>query len=445
MLDRMRILFVTNPFKSHLYVQTPLAWALRTAGHDVVVAAPPNVAADIATTGLPGIAIGPDQTLPEKMALQQPFIPPGVCDPDGERTGRSAQTGFGWGDPRTELGEFAVGVPASFFPDSSFADLVAFARQWRPDLVITDPTAFPGGVAARVVGAAHARMLFGVDRVAQLRSAVLAQPGSTGDPLEDQLAPVLKDFGSDFDESVVLGHWTISPMPEWIWRPDGVHYLPVRHLPFNGPSTIPPWLFEPPRRRRICMTLGMSHRDAKAGLAPSARGLFEAVADLDVEVIATLDAAQLEAADLPGNVRAVDFVPLNALLPSCSAIVHSGGAGTFASALEHGVPQIIVPHDFRTQKWWGPVSMGDGLEARGAGIYPANAGMLTPEALRAALVRVLDDPSYAANAARVRTEVRAMPSPNDLVPVLEKLTAQYHFSAVQEKHSDPAGKYPENN
>jgi hypothetical protein len=391
----MRILFVTNPFKSHLYVQTPLAWALRTAGHEVVVAAPPNVAVEIERAGLPGIAIGPDQTLMEKMALQQPFIPPGVCDPDGERTGRSVQSDFGWGDPRTELGEFSVGVPASFFPGSSFADLVAFAQRWQPDLVVTDPTAFPGGVAAKVVGAAHARMLFGVDRVAQLRSAVLQRQDV--DPLEEQLTPVLKEFGADFDESVVLGHWTISPMPEWIWRPEGVHYLPVRHLPYNGPSVIPDWLHSPARhRRRICMTLGMSHRDAKSGKAPSARGLFDAVADLDVEVIATLDSAQLDAAVLPDNVRAVDFVPLNALLPTCSAIVHSGGAGTFASALEYGV-----------------------------GVYPANAGMLTPEVLRASLVKVLDDPSYAANAARVATEVQAMPSPNDLVPALEKLTKRY--------------------
>jgi glycosyltransferase (activator-dependent family) len=426
----MRILFVTNPFKSHLFVQTPLAWALRTAGHEVCVAAPPNVADDIAHTGLPGISIGPNQSLVEKMVLQEPFIPKGTCDPSGQRTGRSVQSDFGWGSPRTELQEFASGVPASFFPDPSFDDLVDFARSWRPDLVITDPTAFPGGVAAQVVGAAHARLLFGVDRVVQLRSAVRAESDPGGDPLQNWLQPVVERFGADFDDAVVVGHWTISPMPSWIWRPDGVHYLPVRHLPYNGPSTIPNWLSERPTRRRVCMTLGMSHREAEAGKAPEANNLFDAVADLDVEVVATLDARQLgSVGTLPDNVRAVDFVPLNALLPTCSAIVHSGGAGTFASALEHGVPQVIVPHDFRTQKWWGPVAMADGLEARGAGVYAANADMLTADGLRDSLKLVLEDPSFAANAAQVRTEVRAMPSPNDLVPALEKLTAHYRRSA----------------
>ena len=424
----MRILFVTNPFKSHLFVQTPLAWALRTAGHEVCVAAPPNVAADIAQSGLPGIAIGPDLSLEERMALQQPFVPAGSVDPAGERTGRSAQDDFGWGSPCVELQEHAYGVPASFCPDPTFDDLVSFARWWRPDLVVTDPTAYPGGVAARAVGAAHARMLFGVDRLHQLRAACRAQPDCTGDPLQAWLEPVLGHFGRDFDDGAVIGDWTISPMPTWIWHPDGPHYLPMRHVPYNGPSAIPSWLTEPPKARRICLTLGMSHREAKAGRAPSARGMFDAVADLDVEVVATLNERQRESVTLPDNVRAVDFVPLNALLPTCSAIVHSGGAGTFASALEHGVPQIIVPHDFRTQKWWGPVAMADGVQKRGAGVYAANADMLTADILRDSLKQLLEDPSYAAGAARVRTEVRAMPSPAALVPVLEELTAEFRTS-----------------
>ncbi|MFE9117175.1 glycosyltransferase [Streptomyces sp. NPDC007172] len=68
------------------------------------------------------------------------------------------------------------------------------------------------------------------------------------------------------------------------------------------------------------------------------------MADLDVEVVATLNAEQLDAlGPTPPNVRAVDFVPLNQLLPSCAAIIHHGGAGTFLTALAHGVPQVVVP------------------------------------------------------------------------------------------------------
>lgn len=192
---------------------------------------------------------------------------------------------------------------------------------------------------------------------------------------------------------------------------------------------MPDWVLDPPARRRVCLTLGLAHRQAAVdGTAPVAE-LLDAVAELDAEVIATFDAEQLGSAKVPDNVRAVDFVPLNALLPSCSALVHEGGSGAFAGALEHGVPQVIVPQDFTVEKWLGPLSIAQGVEAHGAGVYAANAGKLTAEILRQSLKLVLEDPSYAANAARLRTEVRAMPTPNDLVPVLEKLTEAHRPSS----------------
>ncbi|MBN3933106.1 DUF1205 domain-containing protein [Streptomyces verrucosisporus] len=434
----MRILFVTNPFRAHLYVQVPLAWALRGAGHEVCVAGPPDMAEAIAHTGLPGVSVGEVLALEEKMAQAAPSDAPirmaqgasggepaGPCDPRGLRTGKSVQSDYGWGDPHIELEDFTAGVRAVFFPDSAFEDLVEFARAWRPDLIVTDPTAFPGAVAARVVGAAHARMLWSVDRVAQLRAACRPRLGAEGDPMRDWLQPILERHGCGFDEETVLGQWTISPSPPWIWQPEGMHYLPVRNMAFNGPSITPRWVHERPARRRVCITQGLSHRDATIGGGSSTHDLLEAVAGLDVEVIATLNADQLGSATLPDNVRAVDFVPLNSLLPTCSALVHEGGTGAFAGALEHAVPQIVVPNDFKVEKWGGPLAMAHGLERRGAGVYVGNSGTLTADALHDGLKLLLEDPSYAENAARIRTEVRMMPSPNDIVPALEKLTAEH--------------------
>lgn len=427
----MRVLFVTNPFRAHLYVQVPLAWALRTAGHEVVIAGPPDMADAIASTGLPGIAIGEPLELEKKMAQAQPIAEPeGLCDPRGQRTGRSVQSDFGWGDPYTELEDLTTGVREVFFPDSTFDDLVGFARQWRPDLVITDPTAFPGAVAARAVGAAHARMMLSVDRVGQLRAACRPRLDAGTDPMREWLEPILNRYGCEFDESSVLGQWSISPVPSWIWQPEGVHYLPMRAVPFNGPASTPRWVYEQPDRRRVCITQGISHRDATIdGVSSSTRDLLDAVADLDVEVIATLNARQLESVSaIPDNVRTVDFVPFTSLLPTCSAIVHEGGVGSFATALENGVPQVIVPNDFKVEKWWAPVAIATGLESRGAGVYAGNSSTFTADALRDSLKLVLDDPSYAANAAQLRAEVRAMPSPNDVVRGLENLTAEYRTS-----------------
>jgi len=423
----MRILFVTNPFKSHLYVQVPLAWALRNAGHEVYIAGPPDMADDIARTGIPAVSVGEMLELEKKVALVPPVAgAQGAADERGDRTGRSLQSDYGWGDPHIELEDLTSGVRGVFFPDSTIDDLVKFAQGWRPDLVISDPTAFSGPVAARVVGAAHARMLFTVDRMAQLRAATANRPDSISDPIKDWLEPILNRYGCEFDETVVLGHWTLSPMPLYVWRPEGVFYVPMRNVPFNGPAAVPSWVFDKPKRRRVCITLGISHRDANIhGTTVRASDLFEAVADLDVEVVATLNASQLGDVRIPDNVRTVDFIPLSALLPSCTAIVHEGGCGTFASAIERGIPQVIVPNDFKVEKWWGSVAMANAVESRGAGIYAANAGSVTPDILRDSLKQVLEDPSYAANARRVCSEVKALPTSNDVVPLIEKLTAEY--------------------
>jgi UDP:flavonoid glycosyltransferase YjiC (YdhE family) len=302
-------------------------------------------------------------------------------------------------------------------PDPTVDELVDLARRWRPDLVVWNTMAMAGPVVARACGAAHVRMLFGTDGLAQLRAA----NRSTDDPVRAWLEPRMARHGCDFAEEDVLGDWTIDPMPCWVWRPEGVRGLRVRPTAFNGPSTVPSWAYDPPERKRVCLTLGLSQRATGTAASDTAE-LLDAMADLDAEVIATLDPAQLgESATVPGNVRLVDFVPLNALLPSCAAIVHHGGTGTFASAYEHAVPQLVVPRIFWSVKWWGPVAQALGLERRGAGAYVADADQLTAVALHDRLAQVLNDESYARNAASLRDELEATPTPRDLARTLEKL------------------------
>ncbi len=65
-------------------------------------------------------------------------------------------------------------------------DLVEFAGRWRPDLVIWDALTFAGPVVALSCGAAHARLLFGMDYISRmygfytdlLRRQPLAEPSS---------------------------------------------------------------------------------------------------------------------------------------------------------------------------------------------------------------------------------------------------------------------------
>jgi UDP:flavonoid glycosyltransferase YjiC (YdhE family) len=52
---------------------------------------------------------------------------------------------------------------------------------------------------------------------------------------------------------------------------------------------------------------------------------------------------QVLPAGLPQGVRHCAFAPFRKLLPRCAALVHHGGIGTTAAALESGCPQLVLP------------------------------------------------------------------------------------------------------
>ena len=198
--------------------------------------------------------------------------------------------------------------------------------------------------------------------------------------------------------------------------PVDLPYQSVRYVPFNGPTTVPDWIHRDGHRRRVCLTLGMTAREDLGGDLFAIDELIDALASLDIELIATLDEAQLDAVGtLPDNVRAVGFVPLNELLPTCSVIIHHGGFGTLGNAMAHGVRNLIVPG-----RYWDEIGFGELLEARGAGGYidpyrlsgDALKSKLPVDAFRAKVATLLDDPSFAHNAMVMRDELRAVPSPS---------------------------------
>ncbi|MEU5400863.1 activator-dependent family glycosyltransferase [Streptomyces sp. NPDC005963] len=431
----MRVLFVTLAASTHLHAQVPVAWALRAAGHDVCVASHPDVVDDIVRSGLTPVPIGEPMDIGQ-WADVSPLTAEEFQD---EANIWDARGGVNWElfdlcELRPEKltysymqAVFSAWVGASFQEISSprvMDDLVGFARQWRPDLVIWDPLTFAAPVAALAVGAAHARMMFGFDVIGRMRQshrAVLEdRPDALrDDPFEEWLGTALARYGVEFDEQAVLGQWTIDTVPSSMRLEVDHPYVPMRYTPYNGRSTVEPWLWSPPERRRVCLTLGRSFRELMGGDRADVGELLRGVADLDIEVIATLNTDQLSSLPpLPDNVRAVDFVPLDALLPSCSAIIHHSGSGTTQTALAHGVPQVIVPANMMDN-----VLKAQQVEAAGAGLHVRDTAALTADSLRALLLRVLDEPSFAANAAALRREMLAAPAPRDIVPALERLTA----------------------
>ncbi|MER6049812.1 activator-dependent family glycosyltransferase [Streptomyces sp. NPDC020883] len=416
----MRVLLTSLAHNTHYYSLVPLAWALRAAGHEVRVASPPSLTDVITSTGLPAVPVGDDQPAAELLAEMGGDLVP-------------YQRGFEFAEvePAQEttwehlLGQQSMMSALCFAPFSGAAtmdDIVDFARDWRPDLVVWEPWTYAGPIAARACGAAHARILWGPDAIGRSRRRFLealerVPEELREDPIAEWLGWTLDRYGCAFDERDVLGHWVIDPGPRSTRLDLGQTTVPMCYVPYNGRAVIEPWLAEKPERPRVCLTLGISARETYGRDAVSYSELLQALGRMEIEVVATLDASQQKRlGSLPDNVVPVDFVPLDALLPSCAAIIHHGGAGTWSTALLHGVPQILLP-----ALWDAPLKAQQ-LQRLSAGLN-LPAATLTARRLADAVHTAVHDPAIRAGARRLREEMLADPTPAAIVPTLERLTA----------------------
>ncbi|MEV7008645.1 activator-dependent family glycosyltransferase [Streptosporangium sp. NPDC051022] len=412
----MRVLFTTLAATSHLNNLVPLAWALRSAGHEVCVASQPNLTEAITRTGLTAVAVGEEM---QKATGDESW---------GDEAGSPYGLGFDLAETRPEILTFDyvrgaleayTSTVCEYLTDQAMVDdLVEFARAWRPDLVVWDSLTYAGPMVAKACGAAHARVLVVQDHWSRMRDLfheLSDEPRN--DPLTDYLTGRLARYGAAFDEDAVTGQVTIDPLPSWTRFPLPVERFPMRYVPYNGTAVIPNWLLREPRRPRVCLTLGVTgNAFGVHGGGVSTSELLDAVAALDVEVIATVSPSQLTpGTSIPDNVRLFDFVPLNALVPSCSAIVHHGGAGTLGTALVHGVPQLIVPSNI-----WGEPVYARALASSGAGLV-IDPERLSGHLLKSELHRLLEEPSFRADAVREQREMAATPSPHEVAGRLEEL------------------------
>ncbi|MGW0811616.1 glycosyl transferase, partial [Nonomuraea sp. NPDC002799] len=147
----MRVLFALNPSKTVFLYMAPLAWALRTAGHEVRVASQPSFAPVITQAGLTALPVGRDRDLQmtdeqDEVEATRAGIPPpyDAFDDPAKATWEYLKPGMAeaaaiW----HRYGNFPI-----------VADLVEFARWWRPDLIIWEPLTFAAPIAAKASGAA---------------------------------------------------------------------------------------------------------------------------------------------------------------------------------------------------------------------------------------------------------------------------------------------------
>jgi len=382
---------------SHYLPMVPLGWALRAAGHEVRVASQPALGQVITDSGQVAVATGPDLDHDEvhRRVMRDLRL---TAVPDAPPPGETMRH---WTPEKRDRVRRVFGVFTAY-ADAMLEDLYAYARSWRPDLIVFDPTTYAAPLVGAALGIPAVRHVHGVDVTYQAREVVA-----------ELVAPLAARLGlTEYD---VLGVSTVDPCPPSMQVPTDVERIPTRYIPYNGRAIRPDWLREPSRRTRVCVTWGTS-TTRLAGFRFFAPPVVVSAAEgLDAELVVTLTGQEADSfTDVPASVRVVRSVPLDLLLPHCAAVVHQGGNGTILTAAYHGIPQLVLPQlpdqMFHTER----------LVATGAGVA-LRAADADRDSIRTALVDVLTEPRYRAAAQALRAEMHATPTPADILPDLEAL------------------------
>ncbi|WP_158890391.1 activator-dependent family glycosyltransferase [Amycolatopsis anabasis] len=418
----MRVLFTTYSEETLLQAMVPLAWAFRAAGHEVRVTCQPQLADTATAAGLTAVPVGRDHRIwtllrhaPEEYRITRKGSPPPFDAVEKN------PADIRWEDLVSGYRNILTGW-FKMANHPMLGDVIAFARHWRPDLVLWDPVTYAGPVAAKAVGAAHGRVLWGLDMFGRTRDHFLRlkrerPAGDREDPLADWLGSWAAAVGAEFTEHMASGQFTVDQFPDSLRLEADLHYEPMRYVPYNGTAVVPPWLWARPERPRIALTLGITATQRLGGYAVSIQDILDALSDLDAEVVATLpDSERGKLARIPANARIVPFVPLHALIPTCSVVIHHAGFGSVNTTVSYGVPQLALPEHFDQPP------LARRITAEGAGLT-MHSSEATGAAVRDRVVRLLAEPSFRENAERLRAEVLALPAPSELVPRLAELTA----------------------
>ena len=151
------------------------------------------------------------------------------------------------------------------------------------------------------------------------------------------------------------------------------------------------------------------------GFFPGAyRAAIDALAPLPVRVLVTTgsDADPADLGPLPAHVHAERWVAQADVMPHAAVMACHGGFGTVRAGLAAGVPLAVLPL-FADQ----PQNAAR-VKAIGAGLTVRD-----PRALGEAVRALLDEPAYAARAAEVAAEARALPPVEEAARLLRELAA----------------------
>jgi UDP:flavonoid glycosyltransferase YjiC (YdhE family) len=390
----MRGLITTQPESGHWHPLVPLARSLNTAGHDVAFASTPAGSSAIAANSFRCFSLGTNSTQ-EELAAQ------------GERLGTLL--------PGDRVAAFWAEIFAGTRATRVLPDLLAVCHEWRPTLIVREYMEFAGCVAAERMGLPHAAVQISAWR--PWLQPLLAAPL---DRLRDSV-----NLPSDPDLAMPYRHLMLVTAPPSFRDPASPLPPTARSLrpvifDQSGQEQLPEWLEDRPERPTVYATMGTAVNQVPGILEDIVAGLQEE--PITLIVTTGRDRAPEDFGPQPPHIHLERYIPQSLLFPYCDLVVTHGGTGTVMAALGNRLPMVILP-----------VAADQPDNARRCVDLGVAETVTTderaPGTIRAATRKVLADPRYQENAARLRVEIQAMPGPDHAVALLERLEAEQHIPA----------------
>jgi UDP:flavonoid glycosyltransferase YjiC (YdhE family) len=392
----MRVLFTVQPSTGHLHPLVPVARALAAAGHETAVCSAASFRPEVEAFGLTHIAAGLDWLTSDHSTW--------TAFPPMPR-------------PGPEFAKFVVTVFADVTTRHMVPDLLAIAREWQPDLVVRESMEYGGCLAAESLGIPHASVA-GNGYSAVDSPAVHYFPGNRR-MVAEPLARHREELGLPPDPDTRMPfrylHLCFTP-PAWdgddVPRPANAVFL--RHVNAETPgTTLPDWVDRLPDRPTVLASLGTVFNTTPGVLEAIVDGL--AAEPINLVVAIGPNESPDRFGTVPPNVRLERHVPQASLLPRCAAFVTHCGFNSVKESLIAGVPMVGVPitadQPYCAQR----------CAALGVARMIAPDGR-TPAAVRDATRGVLADPSFRDHARSFQRQMQALPGPERVVELLERLS-----------------------
>lgn len=377
----MKVIVLAGITPSTFFAHVSLATALRNAGHQVMVtAAADDVIPTIAAAGLPAVPV-----MEPGLTREQIFADAGLARVPEDAVER----------------EYMAGRWFALIENRPMDALLAFARDWRPDVVIGGMLAYGAPVLAAHLGVPYVRQAWDIHDPKLFDSGAAYQ-------LREELAALGLDGLPEPD-------MIIDVMPPSMRTPETKPAQMMRWIAGNTQCRLEPWMYTKGAGTRIGITVGTGVADYNQ--YDFVQGIVKNVATLDVEVAVAVpeDAVPVLRERLDGNVR-VGWVPLDILAPTCDVLVHQSGGSTMMTALSFGVPQVLIPDSGQLRQ----MDMARRLVEAGAALTISHE-QATTEVIAENCREMISDPRYATAAAGLAQEIAALPLPSEVVRRIEWL------------------------